>query len=320
VSRRRGAFTLLEMIVVVMLTAIVLTVAIDFYRNLSRASQAAMVRAAGARRAAVLLDRVARDLEATVLLQKPKDVDPIAFPWIFLAEADSADAGADRLKFVTRGRRPRSPDLAESDLEMVVWMLVSGPGDGLELRRWSTPYLPDRLDRSFPAADDTQIVASGIAAFGIRLMGGDGEWVSRWDSSTLATSSELPLAAEIRVSFVGASDTDPPDGPYVRRVLLPLRPLDLEQQLAGGANAPPGGGQGQDQNGDQSSTDDGSGDQQAGQETGCVTVGQCLQRNPQLQSQLSGLQPEIQDVVQGSLGACASTFAGLIGGLPANCQ
>jgi hypothetical protein len=44
---------------------------------------------------------VAQDLSNTVFLRKPEAVDPIAHPWIFLAESRGSELGADRVKFVT---------------------------------------------------------------------------------------------------------------------------------------------------------------------------------------------------------------------------
>jgi prepilin-type N-terminal cleavage/methylation domain-containing protein len=314
-SRRRG-FTLIEVLAVVLLTGIVLAVAIDFYLDLSRASQSAVDRTRNARRAALLLDRVARDLEAAVLVRKPQALDPQRHPWLFLAEADSPSGGAGRLKFVTRGRRPRSVEAAESDLEMVAWMLEPGASNDFELRRWSSPQLPPGLDRAFPSADQSETVAGGIASFGVRLLGDDGQWTGRWDSSTLVASSELPLAAEISVSLFAHADTDTQDGPYVRRVLLPLRPLDLEAQLEAGGAANgvadrDGQSEGEDLDGD------GEPDTPA-QEAGCVTVAQCLQENPGLQQTLSEAPADIQALVQGSLGQCARDFAA-VAPVPASC-
>jgi type II secretory pathway component PulJ len=317
VRRSAGGFTLLEVLAVVLLTGVVLTVAINFYLNLSKASLAAMDGSQRARRAAVLLDRVARDLEATVLVKKPAELDPLAHPWLFLAEGDATDAGAERLKFVSRGRHPRSPTAPESDLEVVVWTAERGAHQDLELRRWSSPALPPGLDRSFPTPDETDLVAAGVAEFGVRLMSEKGEWVTTWDSSSLEASGDLPVAAEIRISFY-LGDTNARDGPYVRRVLLPLRPLDLEKLLA--VNGPGGPGQsttnGQDSK-DQTDNGGGSPTQQASQDrNNCVTVAACLARHPEINPAAFG--PEIQAVVNGSMGSCASDFAAT-GMAPADC-
>jgi prepilin-type N-terminal cleavage/methylation domain-containing protein len=308
-SRSHG-FTLLEVLAVVLLTGIVISVAINFYLNLSNSSLAAMDGAQRARRAALVLDRVARDLEATVLLKKPDNVDPLAHPWLFLAEGDESDLGAQRLKFVSRGRRPRSSSAPESDLEMVAWIAMPGANRDLELRRWSSPALPPGLDRSFPTADGADLVAAGIADFGVRLEDDKGEWVAHWDSSTVSASSQLPVAAEISVSFFKRPDSDERDGPYARRILLPLRPLDLAKQVTGsGATDPNAPDQDKDQTGDSS--------KQANKDKpqNCVTVGECLARHPEINSLLP---EDLRAVAAGSGGQCANIFAGT-GFVPADC-
>jgi hypothetical protein len=107
-------------------------------------------------------------------------------------------------------------------------------GSGYALLRWSSPELPERLDREFPRPDDpaSLVLADGVAHFALRFLGEEGEWTDRWDSSQLVESSELPMAVEIEVALLPIStrqDDAVPAEPvlYSRRVLLPVRPLDL---------------------------------------------------------------------------------------------
>jgi prepilin-type N-terminal cleavage/methylation domain-containing protein len=239
--RRRAGFTLLEVLAVVLLTAVVIGVALDHYVNLSRAGQRASDSTRDVRRAVAVLDAVARDLQNAVLVAKPPEADPLAHPWIFFAEAVHG-AGADHLKFVTRARRPRSAGGPESDLEVVVFALrpavprdADAAGAGFELMRWSSPRLPEGLDRSLPDDEDegAQLLADGIAEFGVRFLDEAGESAPSWDSSQLEASGELPLAADIEVVLLDP-DVDLDDPAYEpprfhRRVLLPVRPLDFEE-------------------------------------------------------------------------------------------
>jgi prepilin-type N-terminal cleavage/methylation domain-containing protein len=333
--RSRRGFTLLEMLAVVVLMAIVLGVAIDFYLDLSHASFAATTQTGASRRAMVLLDRVARDLEGAVLLQKPPEVDPLAFPWLFVAEAESSDAGADRVKFVRRGHVPRSSDLAESDLEVVAWITDTGPDGAIELRRAAWPQLPERLDRSFPDADQSDLVIGGLASFGIRFQGDSGDWTGRWDSTTIEESSALPVSAEIEVSFA-TGEQGVVDGPYTRKVLFPLRPLDLADKLKQAEGEQQAGVVVKDEDGDgdidetdqqiaqQKAESEKNGGAANGDVGSNLTLADCMGRDPSVAAQVENLMKSDQGLaaaIQSMMSlpvAQAAQAAGVA--IPATCQ
>lgn len=229
--RRRGAFTLLEVLAVVLLTSIVIGVALDHYVNLSRASTRAAESTRDVRRATAILDRVARDIENVVLMAKADEDDPLAHPWIFLGESHRSELGSDHLKFVSLGRRQRGASGHGSDLEMVVYALRRSidDDDEFELMRWSSPRLPEGLDRELPSeeADGAQLLSDEIAAFGVTFVDEAGEVWDTWDSSQLQDSSELPVAVDIEVAMWDP-EAEPEDElrTFQRRVVLPVRPLD----------------------------------------------------------------------------------------------
>ncbi len=220
-----------------LLTGIVLGVALNFYIDLSRASNRAADHTRAIRRATAILDRMARDFEATVLVRKPAEKDPIAHPWLFLAESEASELGADRIKFMTRNHRPRSTATHESDLAVVSYTLRRNERDHLELLRWSSPRLPERLDRDFPSEldDRAALLSDDIDSFGVTFLEANGDWKDTWDSSQLVESSELPAAVKIQVAMVTADGSPPVT--YQRQVLLPVRPLDLEVLLEPNAEA-----------------------------------------------------------------------------------
>ncbi|MEE9609130.1 MAG: type II secretion system protein GspJ [Myxococcota bacterium] len=230
----RAGFTLIEVMAVILLTALVLGLALDFYVDLSRASERAIGFTRDARRAAAILDRVARDLEGVLLVQKPPELDPLAHPWLFYAEDRYADPGADQLKFVTRSHRPRRSSAHESDLAVVTYALRRGEEDDFELVRSSSPRLPEGQDLSIPLdeEDGALLLARGLASFDVTFLAEAGDWSDEWDSTTLVHSSELPLAVQIEVAWSDPDDIAGEDARrFRRRVLLPLRPLDLEALL-----------------------------------------------------------------------------------------
>jgi prepilin-type N-terminal cleavage/methylation domain-containing protein len=228
--RKREGFTLLEVMAVVALIGFVFFVALNFYTDLARASSRASDHTRGIRRASAIFDRVARDIEGAFLLVKPPEMDPFAFPWIFLGETRLGGDASERLKFITRNHNPTRTDSPETNLATVAYMVESRPDDSVALYRWTSPHLPESLDKDFPRADDdgSFLLAEGLHYFGFIFLGEEGETRSEWDSSTVLESSSLPLAVEIQLSLV-SDQTSNEEEPriYRRRVLIPVRPLDL---------------------------------------------------------------------------------------------
>ena len=282
---RRGdtGFTLIELMAVVLLTGIVLGAAADSYLDLSGASRVAVERSREAREAVGILDRMAHDLEGTVLVTKPEGAERLGHPWLFVAEADSEAEGAHRLKFVTRSHRPRATDASESDLAVVSFVADAGDDGTLVLRRALVPGLPEELDRSFPRdeRDGADILADGLARFGMRFLTEEGALEASFESIGIVHTDQLPLAVEIELAFAREDEEGARvEGPlYVRQVKLPLRPLDLEAEL-------------------------GTGEKEAAQEEeekddadGGMTVQECLAKHPEIAKQLD-VPPEVLDSIE----------------------
>ena len=201
----RAAFTLIEVLAAVFLTAVVMTVAIAFSVNLNDSADAAAQKARQGRQALAVLDRVARDLEGAYLLSKPESLDPLGNPWIFVADSQTGDSASDRLQFVTRSYRPSNPLEHGSDLAVVSYLLHASPdAPGFDLLRSVSPGLPAGQNREFPSASDEAFIllAEGIDHFGLRFMSADFEWFEAWDSTQLEQSSALPRAAEIAIAYL----------------------------------------------------------------------------------------------------------------------
>jgi prepilin-type N-terminal cleavage/methylation domain-containing protein len=228
----RGGFTLIEVLAVVLLTGIVVGVALDFYMDLSRASNRAAGVTRESRRTAAVLDRLALDFANAVYVHRPESLDPLAHPWIFLAESHGSGLGADRVKFVTRSHDPRRSAAPESDLAVVSYTLRRGLEGGLELWRSETPGLPDGLDREFPAAGSPgeALFADGVGAFGLVFRDEQLQEQTSWDSSSMVDGSELPQVVEIQLAMTAPGEPAPLEELTIQRRRVPLlvRPYDLQ--------------------------------------------------------------------------------------------
>jgi hypothetical protein len=173
-----------------------------------------------------------------------REMDPFAFPWIFLGQTRLGGRTSDRLKFITRNHDATRTEGAETNIATVAYITESADDDSVSLYRWSSPRLPESLDKNFPREGDegTYLLAEGLLEFGFHFVGEEGEGRDEWDSSTILESSSLPLAVEIQLSLM-PDDEESEEEPqvYRRRVLIPVRPIDLaalldpNNPLSGGA-------------------------------------------------------------------------------------
>jgi hypothetical protein len=201
------------------------------------------------------------------------------------------------MKFDSRSARPAGEHAG--DLGVVAYWVERGDGDDLRLMRWTSPALPESLDRDFPRSGDAgaQVVASGLTRFAVRFTDDEGQQVSSWDSSTLERSSQLPASAEITL---GLADPTAPEGEreFVRRVVLPIRPIDLAAALSG----EDGDGGDEDDDEDDENQDD------------CVTVAQCRADNAPAFATWIAQQPDpaaAQAMLDANASACAEDIDGL---------
>ncbi|MEE2672197.1 MAG: hypothetical protein VX466_00265 [Myxococcota bacterium] len=245
----KAAFTLIEVLAAVFLTAVVMSVAISFFVNLSDSTDAAAQKTREGRQALAVLDRVARDLEGAYLVSKPPALDPLSHPWSFIAESELGDSASDRVRFVSRSHRPRNRLDHGSDLATVNYILdPAEDAPGFNLLRSVSPGLPSEEDVGFSpgSGDDFMVVAESVRHFGLYFMSRDLEWHEVWDSTQLEQSSALPRAAKIEIAYLpkDASEVDDFDDfglgdfgeeetrVYARQIRLPMEPVDLAEILA----------------------------------------------------------------------------------------
>jgi len=267
-GRRGEGFTLIEVLAAILLTSIVIGVAMGFYVDVSRSTEIATERLRAARGATAVIDRIARDLQGALLVEKPGELDPLAHPWIFRARREYGEAGADQVLFTTQSHSSKSSEGHHSDFALMAYMMErSEDGDSYELLRFVDPALPDGRPE-FPRASDERlmVLADGIEFFSMRFLDEEGELRDEWDSSQLVESSELPIAVEIELALRSAEETEDAyaldedaSSPYKRLVVLPVRPIRRERVAA-------------DETDDTEDEDD--------EDLDCITVLDCRESNP----------------------------------------
>ncbi len=331
--RRAAGFTLIEMLAVIVLLGIVVSAATSFFFQMSSQSNTAAEGTRTTRRTAAVLDRVARELEGSVLVRKPDDVDPLAHPWVFFAERDAGGEGADRLRFVTRAHRSRASAQHESDLAVITYAFVPDDEGRGQILRSLAPRLPEALDRTVPdrEEDGAQVLIEDVHAFGARFLSEGGEWKETWDTSTL-DSNQLPVAVEIQLALATPRDDD---GAFLyepetlrRQVVIPVRLLDFETLLVpeaqrAGRGEGEEGEEGEDLDGDGQPDDPStvaSGDPEEEDEKLCVTVSQCIASHPEIDVgaalDAAGMPRSFINSVGGQ---CAGDYSSFLP-LPGDCQ
>ena len=232
--RRSAAFTMIEILAVLLLMSMLVGAALNAYVDISNRTHAAADSTRQWRQGAALLDRVAAELERAYLVKLAEGEDPLYHPWIFRAEARYSSDGSDQLLFMVR----RPLDLAATDgprrdISLVSYMVRPPDGfdaedEGYELLRWSDDAAPETSDIDFPNPSDAQLVADGIAEFRVILLDDQGGEHETWDSAQLGQTGTLPAAATIEVAFVPPPGQDESPLPVLSRpVRLPLPAIDL---------------------------------------------------------------------------------------------
>jgi len=178
-----------------------------------------------------------------VLLRPSADVLPEENPWQFFSEG-GGELGAQGFRFVTQnGPLSNTAEHASSWVE-VAYFLEEDSDGGLVLWRWISPRPPSSIDRGLPDSGDegAMRIVTGVADFGVRFQTSLGDWADEWDSSFMPPKEALPEGAEIALALYrparqGETEDDTFEvagQAYKRRVMMPMRPIDLAALIQAG--------------------------------------------------------------------------------------
>jgi type II secretion system protein J len=288
-SKRRlrsiGAFTLMEVMAAIFLTAVIVAFAVGFFINLSDSSTRATRIVEKDLRAATALNRVARDLSNAAMMVRGAEESPLSDPWFFVAENHRAFAGSDRIKFIMRGQRANTSAYHRSDLMQVAYQTRSEADGSLSLYRWTSPSLAGGYDTDYPLFDDERnfVLVEGLNSFTLRFLDQAGAWLDEWDSTRVEHPSDLPHAVEIELSIWSPEverdgGLHPQDeAMYTRQIILRQRPVNLHLMMEEKLQAEVSGGQVFDRDSDSDSDEFDESD--SGESAPLGSVADCTRRN-----------------------------------------
>jgi len=242
-TTRAQGFTLIEVVGAFFLTIVILVFVTGVFVENGRQRAAATALMEERLAAASAMDLLSADFAGSIFLLRAEADDPDAYPWRFIG-AGSGELGSTSVRFVTQAGPRENPTTGSSAWNEVAWFL-STDEDGVQvLHRWRSPRPPSDAVREWPRPDDpgASRVAVGVAAFGVRFLDVEGNWVDEWDSTFAPPEQAMPEAVEVSLQMmrrVRAGDV--PDDPEAiempgllqsRRVALVMRPLDVAALIA----------------------------------------------------------------------------------------
>lgn len=295
----RGGFTLIEVVGAFMMTVLILVFVTGIFVENGRQREAATALMVERLSAASALDLIGGDFARAIYLKRGEDDDPEAHPWRILG-ASTGELGSTAVRFVTQAG-PRSNTASGSSAWIEVAYFLAEDENGVPvLWRWRSPRPPSEPARTFPDPGDpgSMRAAVGVAAFGVRWLDAEGNWLDEWDSTFAPPEQAMPEAVEISIQMrrrvrAGEALEDPEADEVAgllqaRRVALVMRPIDVAAVIALG----------------QEGGDD---------EPDCLTVDQCLAAGDsawyqQLLASNCGGDERLCDVLRDSANTCWSTI------------
>lgn len=206
-ARARGGFTLIEIMVALVITALVLGMVYSSFQAVMDTRERVSASTDANMTARLVLSRLSREIESAYIVQRPQDAPPESRYTVFEGSDDSIDGhSAGHISFTSFAHTKRAVDAHESDQALISYeceMLPTDDGTDQQLdlirREWRRVAPPGETQVYEPVPVP---LAEGIEGFKVRFQEPEsGEWVDAWDSKDIRTLDVLPEAVEITLSL-----------------------------------------------------------------------------------------------------------------------
>jgi len=203
----RGGFTLIEVMVALVITALVLGMVYSSFRAVMDTRERVSASTNSNMTARLVLSRLAREIQSAYIVQRPENAPPES-RYTLLEGSDENIEGhsAARISFTTFAHTKRGEDADESDQALISYecaMLPTDDGEHQQLalirREWRRVAPPGETQSYEPVAVP---LAEGIEGFQLRFLDPErNEWIDAWNSRDIRTLDALPGAVEITLSL-----------------------------------------------------------------------------------------------------------------------
>jgi general secretion pathway protein J len=232
-------FTLLEVLVALVITALVLGMVYSSYSAVMHTRERVTTAADLDMTARLVLSHMSREIEAAFLVKKAADAPPESRYTVFKGSQEEISGHpADRLSFTCFAHTKRGVDANESDQAIIEYEAQELQGSQEEHEGEGPPIALIRREwRRIPPPGETQRIAEprpipladDIQGFRLRFRNDEGEWTDHWDSTDVRTLDGLPTAVEITLTL---RDERGRDHEYVTVVSPKIEPIDRGQAPA----------------------------------------------------------------------------------------
>jgi prepilin-type N-terminal cleavage/methylation domain-containing protein len=220
-------FTLLEVLLAFFIFSILFITIYSSYSGSFKTINMTENRMALYRKAAITLERISEDLQASYISVLPQNSfgEPAGYTQFQGTDNEVNGQDADSLNFFSRLQPLFSNEEEEVSGLLVSYSVILGnEEDELVLLRSESPEFMDEAE-----AREGLVVTDGLQAINITYLDDDGERHESWDSDSDEFRDRLPRMVSIALEFVNYEN---PDAPFriMTSVSLPVNNMPPQQQ------------------------------------------------------------------------------------------
>jgi general secretion pathway protein J len=199
-------FTLMEILIAIFIFSIVMTTIFGTFNGVISRTEAIKKGMGGFEMAQTCLNRIASDLNAIYIEQKPlyhpPDFDDPPDPYrVFGKETFSGNKNFTQLRFASTDHLPMTKNIENGIAEIVYYVVEQGyPESEFVLKRSDVLY-PNDEDYVFEEKESDPVLCEDIEEFTVTFFDKDGNEYEKWDSDSDFLKYATPNALKIKLKI-----------------------------------------------------------------------------------------------------------------------